>query len=126
MSTSRKPRTLGTDSSKTGGVALMRRPPLHPGDLFREVREGQEPPVSQRQSAFRLGISVKHMHDIERGAKPVSVAIAVKLERLTGVSAETWLTLQMRHDLWHELQAAKKIKRLIPGEPFDTARLNVP
>lgn len=115
-STSKKPKTATSDNPM--GVARMRRPPLHPGDFFKEVREGQEPPVSQRQSAFRLGISVKHMHDIERGAKPVSVPIAVKLETLTGISAEHWLQLQLRYDLWHELQAAKKVKKLIPGEPF--------
>lgn len=117
MSTSRK----ATKSIKyDGGVALLRRPPMHPGRLIEEIRAGQTPPVSQRQTAFRLGISVKHQHDIEREAKPVSVAIAIKYQALTGVDAETWLKLQMRFDLWHALQETKNVRHVIPGAPFAT------
>lgn len=119
MSTLRKRRTPATADRKTGGVALMRRPPLHPGGFFREIREGQPDLVTQRDAAARLGVSVKHLFEVENGRKPVSVAIALKLEALTGVSAEQWLTLQMRHDLWRALQEPTTA---IPGEPFKTAK----
>ena len=125
MSTSKK-RTTAPTVSSTWGLARKRQSPLHPGSLFREIREGQEPLVSSKQAAARLGITQQYLNEIELGKKPVTTNVALKLEALTGVDLELWMNLQLNYDMWHALQAAKKVKRLIPGEPFPTKFTPVP
>ncbi|MDP3720753.1 MAG: HigA family addiction module antitoxin [Acidobacteriota bacterium] len=110
----------GTSRNKLvpGDLADQRRAPTHPGVMFKlEFREPQDPPVSQREAARRLGISYNYMNLIELGERPVSPEMCVKFEALTGASAEMWAGLQMRYDLWHAFQSAKK-PRPIPGDPF--------
>lgn len=99
-------------------LAHMRQPPPHPGVYFREIRQGQASPISTRAAAARMGISNNRLNEIELGQRSVTPETAVLFEAMTGISAETWCKLQMHHDLWHAMQVAKKIKRLLPGEPF--------
>jgi antitoxin HigA-1 len=62
-----------------------------------------------------------YLNLIVQGKKPVSSETAVKLEALTGASAEIWAQLQWRHDLWLAMHDAaiskvvKQIKRLAVG-----------
>jgi antitoxin HigA-1 len=96
----------------------MRRAPVHPGPVFRE--QFREPlKVSQRQAAFRLGISVNYLNQIEKEKSPVSPDVAVRLAALTRVPAQFWMRLQANHDLWHAIQGARRRKRVIPGKSFD-------
>jgi addiction module HigA family antidote len=96
----------------------MRRAPVHPGPVFREqFREPLE--VSQRQAAFRLGISVNYLNQIENEKSPVSPDVAVRLSALTRVSAQFWMRLQANHDLWHAVRAARRRTRVIPGKSFE-------
>jgi addiction module HigA family antidote len=98
-------------------IEKMRRSPVHPGPVFRE--EFREPlNVSQRQAAFRLGISVNYLNQIENEKSPVSPDVAVRLSALTQVSAQFWMRLQVNHDLWHAIQSARRRKRVIPGRNF--------
>jgi len=95
----------------------VRSSPVHPGAVFREqFREPLE--VSQRQAAFRLGISVNYLNQIENEKSPVSPDVAVRLSALTRVSAQFWTRLQANHDLWHALKNARRRRRVIPGESF--------
>ena len=89
-------------------LAEMRRPPTHPGEIFRtEFREpGGEPIVSQAEAARRLGWSTNRMNEFEVGKRGVTPENAVMLAALTGTSAEFWMQLQANYDLWH---AMKKI-----------------
>lgn len=102
-------------------VARMRRAPTHPGEIFRDIREAQDPRISTRAAAQRMGISNNRLNEIELGQRSVTPETAVLFQAMTGASAEFWATLQMRFDVWHALQAAKKIKRLLPGAPFPTS-----
>jgi len=101
----------------------MRQAPVHPGEVFRDrFREPSEPRISQAEAARRLGISNHYMNLIETARRPVSTAMAVKFEALTGASAEFWATLQMRYDLWHALHDSKATKSaVIPGESLPCA-----
>jgi len=81
-------------------------PPTHPGEmLFEEFLE----PLGMSQSAFavRLGVSFPRLNEIIRGKRAVTPDTALRLARVTGMSADFWLGLQQDWDLWHALRSTK-------------------
>ena len=72
--------------------------PMHPGEL---LREDILPAVARPKAAIArmLGLSRQHLHDILTEKKPVTAATALKLEKLFGSTAATWLRLQNEYDL---------------------------
>lgn len=93
------------------------RPPTHPGEMLRE--EFLKPlGISQSAFAVRLGVSFPRLHEIIHGKRGVTVNTALRLARVTGMSAEFWLGLQLDWDLWHELRSegARQIASLRPLE----------
>lgn len=76
------------------------RCPTHPGEL---LREDVLPAVKQPKTAIAagLGISRQHLHDILAERKPVTPETAVRLAKMFGGSAESWVRLQAAHDVWH-------------------------
>jgi len=79
-------------------------------------------PLGITQSAFaaRLGVSFPRLNEIVNGKRSVTPDTALRLARVTGMSADFWLGLQQDWDLWHALRsdAAAEIARL---EPLDRA-----
>ena len=54
--------------------------------------------IMHEDYAERLEISVTDYGDLLAGDLPVDYDLAKRVEKLTGVSAETWLNLQKRYD----------------------------
>jgi antitoxin HigA-1 len=76
----------------------MHNPP-HPG----EVIEGLylEPfNVSARAIATQLGVSPSTFARVVAGKSSVSPDMAIRLSKVLGRSPESWLQLQINHDLW--------------------------
>lgn len=48
--------------------------------------------------AEKLGLSADEYGDLLVGDLPVNSLLAERIEKVTGVSAETWLNLQKRYD----------------------------
>lgn len=69
---------------------------IHPGEYIVEEIEARE--TSQRELARRTGVSVRAISMVVNGKRPVTVELALALEREWGVSAETWLNLQLSYD----------------------------
>ncbi len=91
------------------------RPPTHPGEMLLE--EFLKPlGVSQSAFAIRLGVSFPRLNEIVRGKRGLTVDTALRLARVTGMTAEFWLGLQVDWDLWHALrsESAKRIAQLEP------------
>lgn len=90
-------------------------PPTHPGEM---VLEEFLKPLGISQSAFavRLGVSFPRLNEIVRGRRAVTPDTALRLARVTGMSADFWLGLQSDWDLWHALRSddAKEIAKLTP------------
>ncbi|MGH3164489.1 MAG: helix-turn-helix domain-containing protein [Trebonia sp.] len=61
---------------------------LPPGDTLLELLE--ERGMSQRDLARRTGLSPKHVNKLLHGLVPLSADVAVRLERVTGLSANFW------------------------------------
>lgn len=91
------------------------QPPTHPGEMLLE--ELLKPlGVSQSAFAIRLGVSFPRLNEIIRGKRSVTPDTALRLARVTGMSADFWLGLQQDWDLWHALRSvdAAAIARLTP------------
>jgi antitoxin HigA-1 len=90
-------------------------PPTHPGEM---LLEEFLKPLGMSQSAFaiRLGVSFARLNEIIRGKRSVTPDTALRLARVTRMSADFWLGLQQDWDLWHALHSkrAAAIARLEP------------
>src|SRR5438552_18986824 len=90
-------------------------PPTHPGEMLLE--EFLKPlGISQSAFAIRLGVSFPRLNEIVRGKRAVTPDTALRLARVTGMSADFWLGLQLDWDLWHALRSteARAIAKLSP------------
>jgi antitoxin HigA-1 len=91
------------------------RPPTHPGEM---LLEEFLKPLKITQSAFaaRLGVSFPRLNEVINGKRRVTPDTALRLARVTGMSADFWLGLQQDWDLWHALRSekAEEIARLEP------------
>lgn len=82
-------------------------PPTHPGEMLLE--EFLEPlGISQSAFAVRPGVSFPRLNEIVRGKRSVTPDTALRLARVTRMSADFWLGLQQDWDLWHAMKASKE------------------
>ena len=72
--------------------------PVHPGEL---LREDVLPAVARPKAeiARLLGISRQTLYDILNEKQPVTPAMALRLARMFGGSAESWVDMQRSYDL---------------------------
>ncbi len=75
-------------------------------------------PLGITQSAFalQLGVSFPRLNEVINAKRAVTPDTALRLARVTGMSADFWLGLQQDWDLWHALRSedAAEIARLRP------------
>jgi len=85
--------------------------PIHPGEILRE--EYLAPlGMSAHALAMALRVPAPRIHDIVRGRRGVTPDTALRLARYFGGDAESWLALQVAHDLRvAEIASATKIAR---------------
>ena len=70
---------------------------LGPGNLLRQRLK--EAHLTQRKFAEEIGMRPSHVSEIVSGKRPISRAVALKLENVLGIPAEKWLNLQMVADI---------------------------
>jgi addiction module HigA family antidote len=72
--------------------------------------------ISQSAFAMRLGVSFPRLNEIVRGKRGVTSDSALRLARVTGMSADFWLGLHQVWDRWHALRSpqASVIEELEP------------
>ncbi len=85
----------------------------HPADYFHEFGLPALG-ISKTELAKALGISRQTLYDLLDKRQGVTASMAVRLEKVIGGSAESWLNLQMAHDLWKARRQVdvSKLKRL--------------
>jgi len=80
--------------------------PPHPGEFITEVY--LEPNnLSGRELAISLGVSPSTLNRLLNGSTGISPTMALRLAKVLGRSAESWLAMQTNYDLW---QARKTVK----------------
>ena len=91
-----------------------KRRPTHPGAVLREdVLPALEMP--QARFAERLGVSRLTVSQLLHEHRALSPDMAMRLEKLLGTSAESWLRMQEAVELWEARQQPERfaaIKRL--------------
>ena len=99
------------------------RPPTHPGEMLLE--EFLKPlGITQTAFALQLGVSFPRLNEVINGRRSVTPNTALRLARVTGMSADFWLGLQQDWDLWHALRSeeTKEIAKLTPLRAEGAAR----
>ena len=72
--------------------------PVHPGEM---LREDILPAVGRPKTeiARLLGISRQTLYDVINERQPVTPNIALRLARMFGGTAESWVSMQRNYDL---------------------------
>lgn len=78
--------------------------PPHPGELIWDTYIEPFNNISARHVAERLKVSPSTLNRLLNGHAGISPAMAVRLSKVLGGSAESWLTLQESYDLWRARQ----------------------
>lgn len=90
------------------------RAPTHPGTILREdVLPALR--MTQAQLAEQLGVSRLTVSQLLHERRALSTDMAMRLERLTNTSAESWLRMQQALDVWQARQHPERfaaIKRV--------------
>ena len=90
-----------------------KRKPTHPGRvLWADVIEPLGMTVTE--AAERLGVARKTLSALINGRASLSPEMAVRIAHATGTSAESWLMMQTRLDLWQAQQRPVDVEALTP------------
>lgn len=82
------------------------RPPTHPGEML--LTEFLAPmQISQRQLADAIHVPYQRVNELVNTKRGVTPSTALRLAKFFGMSADFWLNLQVRWDLYHA-QAAEE------------------
>jgi addiction module HigA family antidote len=96
----------------------------HPGTLLRrDVLPGLG--MSITQAAADLKVTRQTLHRILAGTTAITLEMALRLEQLTGVTAETWLGLQEIYDLGHARSAHTFDVSQIPHRALPAALVEI-
>jgi addiction module HigA family antidote len=88
----------------------MKNPP-HPGGVV--LRQCIEPlGLSITDAASALGVTRTTLSELVNGKRGISPEMAVRLSKLFGGSAESWLVRQAQYDLAHVRTGRIKVRRL--------------
>jgi antitoxin HigA-1 len=88
------------------GKEIFTNVTVHPGEVLMDELEARE--IKKSEFAEKLGMKPGHFSDLLYGRRHVGASLAIKLERLLGVSAEYWMRLQVYHDLFVERNKEKE------------------
>ena len=89
---------------------VMKNPP-HPGTVvFEECIEPLELTITHAAEA--LGVTRNTLSELVNGKRGISPEMAVRLSKVFGGSAESWLVQQAQYDLAHVRAHRLRLKRL--------------
>ena len=94
------------------------RPPTHPGEMLLE--EFLTPlGLTQRELADAIHVPYQRINEIINGRRGITPSTALRLAKYFGMSADFWMNLQLRWDLYHaqqsERETLKAIRRHLPA-----------
>lgn len=79
------------------------RPPTHPGEMLLE--EFLKPMgLTQRQLADSIHVPYQRINEIVNGKRGITPGTALRLAKFFGMSADFWMNLQLRWDLYFAQQ----------------------
>ena len=93
---------------------MVMHDPAHPGEVIRELC--LEPlGLTVTDAAQALDVTRKTLSELLNGRAGISPAMALRLAKAFGTSAEHWLAMQQQYDLWQARKVIKlgKVRRLV-------------
>jgi len=98
----------------------LNRKPTHPGAVLREdVLPAMS--ITQVRMAELLGVSRVTLAQLLHEHRALSGDMALRLEKLLGSSAESWLNLQQAVDLWEARQDVQRFAHVVRYTNSQTA-----
>ena len=91
-------------------VLQKRKPPIHPGEILRDVFS--DTGLSASAAASSLRVPTNRLTSIMQGRRAITADTALRLARFFGTSPQMWMNLQSNYELDHaEYESAKRIAR---------------
>lgn len=90
---------------------IGKRKPVHPGEV---IREDVIKPlgVTVTEAAKCLGVTRKTLSALLNCKASLSPEMAVRISKATNTTAESWLYMQAKLDLWTASKKSPKVKKL--------------
>ena len=92
------------------------RVPTHPGEMLLE--EFLRPMgLTQRDLAKAIRVPYQRINELVNGRRGITPSTALRLAKYFGMSADFWMNLQLRWDLYHAQQSEAKELAVIQPYP---------
>ena len=101
-------------------MLTTKRKPANPGEILAEEFMA---PIGLTQGALAEAMDVprKHVNELCNNRRTITAATALILARVFGNSAEFWLNLQRRSDLWNVMRSPRERERVERAKPLKSA-----
>jgi addiction module HigA family antidote len=101
-------------------MIMTNRKPVSVGEMLRA--EFMDPVgLTQGRLAEAMGVPRKHVNELCTDRRTVTADTALMLARVFGNSAEFWLNVQRRMDLWQAMNSPERRERIEKARPLDRA-----
>jgi antitoxin HigA-1 len=101
-------------------MMMTTRKPISVGEMLRE--EFLMPlGLTQGQLAQAMGVQRKHVNELCMDRRAITADTALILARVFGNSADFWLNLQRRNDLWEAMNSPERKERIERAKPLGQA-----
>src|SRR5947209_19506045 len=101
-------------------MLMTKRKPATIGKIL--VEEFMKPiGLTQGALAEAMGVQRKHVNELCNDRRNVTAATALILARVFGNSADFWLNVQRRSDLWEAMHSPRERERIKRARPLGAA-----
>ena len=98
-------------------MLLTKRKPAAVGEIL--IEEFMEPlRLTQGALADAMGVPRKHVNELCNNRRSITAPTALILARVFGNSADFWLNVQRRTDLWEAMHNDKEKQRIERARPL--------
>ena len=92
-------------------MLMTKRKPANVGEI--PVDEFVQPlGLTQGGLAEAMGVPRKHVNELRNDRRAITADTALMLARVFGNSADCWLNVQRRNDLWEALHSPERRQRI--------------
>jgi addiction module HigA family antidote len=104
-------------------MLMTKRKPATVGEILNE--EFMRPlGLTQGGLAAAMGVQRKHVNELCNDRRNVTAATALILGRVFGNSADCWLNVQRRSDLWKAMNSPSERKRIQTRTTVEKSRID--
>src|SRR5437763_9505999 len=101
-------------------MLTTKRKPASVGEIL--VEEFMEPlGLTQGELAEAMGVARKHVNELCNDRRAITADTALMLGRVFGNSADFWLNVQRRNDLWEAMRSPERRQRIKRARPVRPA-----